>query len=236
MKQYLRFHNFSPSQNLLFTFILITLGLGYMFAMIFLWETHSGLDGKSGLSAKDIAIAYRGATVSRLELALKGPMSDKLDKESRAKILHWIENGNDTAVYNSTIKPIVDTNCKLCHGSGNPHLPNLMTYDNLVALTKSSKGITIGTLVKVSHIHLFGLTFIFALTGIIFSFSYVKIWFKRTIIVLPFIGSWWITKVSESFAYVVIISGILMAIAFIIQFTISIKHMWFYTNKVLDIV
>lgn len=39
------------------------------------------------------------------------------------------------------------------------------------------------------------------------------------------IGSWWITKVSEPFAYVVIIGGALMGISFAIQWAVSIFQM-----------
>lgn len=42
------------------------------------------------------------------------------------------------------------------------------------------------------------------------------------------IGSWWITKVSEPFAYVVIIGGALMGISFAIQWTVSIFQMWLW--------
>jgi len=41
----------------LFTATLIVLGIGYVFAMIEIYEVHSGLYGKAGLSAEDIAIA-----------------------------------------------------------------------------------------------------------------------------------------------------------------------------------
>ncbi|MEK6726561.1 MAG: hypothetical protein AABY54_08450 [Deltaproteobacteria bacterium] len=236
MKQYLRFHNFSPSQKLLCTFILLTFAIGYSFGMTLIWETHAGLDGKSGLSPKDIVIAYRGDVASRLELALRGPMSDRIDKDSSAKIYRWIESGAEEKSFNETIKPILESNCVFCHNGSNPHIPNLTTYENVKKLSVSSTGVTIGTLVRVSHIHLFGLTFIFAFTGIIFSLTYVKIWIKRVLITLPFIsiyldiGSWWITKVSEPFAYVVIIGGALMGFSFTAQFLISMRHMWFYKS------
>lgn len=236
-KPYPRFHDLSPSQRLLCTFVLLTLGLGYLLAMILIWETHVGLDGKPGLSPKDIVIAYRGDAATRLEIALKGPMADRIDEASRAKIFHWIEEGGQEGAYQATIKPILEERCVICHNGSNPHIPNLSTFEDLKKVAVRSTGVSIGTLVRVSHIHLFGLTFIFFITGFIFSLTYVKIWLKRVLITTPFlaiyldIGSWWITKVSEPFAYVVIIGGALMGFSFAAQFFISIRHMWFYRVK-----
>lgn len=236
-KEYPRFHDLSPSQRLLCTFVLLTLGLGYLFAMILIWETHVGLDGKPGLSSKDIMIAYRGDVATRLELALKGPMADRIDEASRAKIFHWIEGGAQESAYQTTVKPILEERCVYCHNESNPHIPNLSTFEDVKRVTVKSTGVSIGTLVRVSHIHLFGLTFIFAITGAIFSLTYVKIWIKRALITTPFIsiyldiGSWWVTKVSEPFAYVVIIGGALMGLSFAAQFFISLRHMWFYRVK-----
>lgn len=236
-QQYARFHNLSPSQKLICTFVLFTLGMGYIFAMILIWESHAGLDGNKGVSVKDIMIAYRGDAATRMELALKGPMADRIDDASRAKIFHWIEEGAPEGAYQSAVKPILEERCVFCHNETNPHIPNLTTFDGVKKMAVRSTGVSIGTLVRVSHIHLFGLTFIFTLTGIIFSFTYVKRWLKRVLIATPYlaiyldIGSWWITKVSGPFAYLVIIGGALMGLSFAAQWFISMRHMWFYTPK-----
>jgi len=92
------------------------------------------------------------------------------------------------------------------------------------------------TLVRVSHIHLFGITFIFFIVGWIFCHAYIKpLWVKCIIILLPFlsilfdIGSWYMTKLFPAFAWVVMISGLFMGLAFATQWIISIRQMWFYT-------
>lgn len=59
-RMYFHFSELPLSMRTLFTATLIVLGIGYVFAMIQIYETHSGLDGKPGLSAADIAIAYSG--------------------------------------------------------------------------------------------------------------------------------------------------------------------------------
>ena len=47
-------------------------------------------------------------------------------------------------------------------------------------------GANVFTLVRVSHIHLFGVTFIFFIVGLIFSHAYVRpVWLKCTVVALP---------------------------------------------------
>ena len=56
-RMFFHFSELPLSTRTLFTATLIVLGIGYVFAMIQIYEVHSGLDGKAGLSAEDIAIA-----------------------------------------------------------------------------------------------------------------------------------------------------------------------------------
>jgi len=224
------------SLKVLYTMVLLTMGMGYLFAMIQIYEVHSGRDGGAGLSVKDIQIAYSGNKEgSRMESALKGPMSSMLPAEEREKIISWIHSGTDQKKYDEDIKPIMETRCKACHDGSNPHLPNVTTYEGIKVATAVDTGVSIGTLVRVSHIHLFGLTFIFFMVGAIFSHAYIpKLWVKCLIIATPFVAifldvtSWWVTKVSEPFAYVVIISGALMGFSFAIQWVVSMYQMWLY--------
>lgn len=230
------FNELPCSLKVLYTMVLLTMGLGYLFAMIQIYEVHSGRDGGSSLSVKDIQIAYSGNKEdSRMEGALKGPMSSMLPADEKEKIISWIHGGNDQKKFEETIKPIMETRCKACHDGSNPHLPNLTTYDGVKGTTAVDTGVSISTLVRVSHIHLFGLTFIFFMVGKIFSHAYfAKRWLKCAVMATPFVaifldvGSWWVTKVSEPFAYVVIIGGALMGVSFAIQWTVSLYQMWIY--------
>ena len=94
---------------------------------------------------------------------------------------------------------------------------------------------SLATLVRVSHIHLFGMTFIFFIMGQIFSHAYIRpVWFKATVIVVPFltmitdIGSWYLTKLNPGFAWIIIVSGVLMGLSFAFQWFVSMYQIWFY--------
>ena len=231
------FNQLPTSLKTLYTMILIVFGIGYIFALIQIYEVHSGLDGKRGLSVEDIRIAYSGSKAdTRLETALKGPMAGMLPESDRARIFEWIRAEKASKkVYEAEIKPLIEARCKVCHNGSNPHIPSLMTYADISKLVVMDTGVSIGTLVRVSHIHLFGITFIFAITGLIFCHAHMSSHaLKNIVIALPFIAiildiaSWWLTKVSTPFAYVVVIGGALMALSFAVQWCLSMYQMWIY--------
>ena len=79
--------------------------------------------------------------------------------------------------------------CLSCHDGSNPHLSNLDGYENIAISVEQDTGKDLHTLVRASHIHLFGLTFIFFIIGFIFSHAYLRpLWLKHVIIVAPFAG------------------------------------------------
>jgi hypothetical protein len=156
---------------MVYTMTLLVLGTGYLFAMLQVFFSHAGLDGDKNLSAEDIRIAYHGSDAdTRLETALKGPMSEMLPAEERAVIFKWVKGGSTQDAYEKDVKPVLESRCLACHdGKTNPHLPNLSNFDGISKVVVKDSGATIPTLVRVSHIHLFGITFIFFIVSSIFT-------------------------------------------------------------------
>lgn len=233
----LHYSTFPMGRRILYTGTLIVLGVGYLFAMIHIFASHAGRDGNPMLSVDDLIIAYSGsATDTKLEAALNGPMANMLPQEERAKIIAWVRNDAIESDYTSKgIDEIIGKRCLTCHNGKNPHIPNLKGYENISHLAEADTGMDIFTLVRVSHIHLFGITFIFFIVSEIFIHAYVRpLWVKCIVIMTPFvailldIGSWYLTKVYPPFAWVVMGSGALMGVAFAIQWVISMYQMWFY--------
>ena len=233
------YHHYSElpwSLRVLYTAALVILGFGYLFALIYLFHTYSGRDGNPmTLSYEDLVIAYSGSgKQSRLETALRGPMSTMLPADEITTFISWVQEGADRVRYDQHIKPTMDKRCMSCHDGSNPHLPNLNGYDNLKKVTEQDTGADIFTLVRVSHIHLFGLTFIFFIVGTIFSHAYVRpVWFKCAVVALPFasvavdVSSWYITKIYHPFAWVVMGAGALMGMCFAFMWFVSMYQMWF---------
>jgi hypothetical protein len=91
------------------------------------------------------------------------------------------------------------------------------------------------TLVRLSHIHLFGFTMIFFIMGLVFSHAYMRpVWLKCAIIVTPWVGivadvsSWYMTKLFAWFGYVVVGGGAIMGLCFAFMWVVSMYQMWFY--------
>ncbi len=223
------------SMRVLFSMVLLVFGLGYIMAMIQVWENHAGKDGDPMLSGNDLMISYGGNPEgTKLETALRASMADMLPAEKRQVIFEWLHAGGKTEEIESKINPILQEHCIACHNpEANPHLPNFTAPEGLAKVTAKDEGMTIHTLVRVSHIHLFSITFIFFIVGFIFTHAYIRpTWLKCLVIAVPFltlitdVASWYLTKVWSGFAWVVIISGALMGTSFAIMWFTSMWQMW----------
>ena len=233
---YRHFQELPLSMRTLFTGTLLVVGMGYMFGLIYVYAQDAGRDGKPGLSVDDIIISYSGSSEgTKLEAALQGPMSSMLPAGDSAEIITWIKDGADKTVYETTVQPIVEQNCLDCHDGSNPHLSNLDGFENISILVAQDTGASLHTLVRVSHIHLFGMTFIFFILGFIFSHAFIRpIWLKSLVVLTPFVcivadvSSWYFTKIYTPFAWVVLVAGGLMGASFAFMWITSMYQMWFY--------
>ena len=233
---YRHFQELPLSMRTLFTGTLIVIGMGYLFGLIYVYASDAGRDGKPGLSVDDIIISYSGSSEgTKLESALQGPMSSMLPAGDAKTIVDWIKSGAEKGGYETTVRPIVAQNCLDCHDGSNPHLSNLDGFDNIATVVEQDTGASVHTLVRVSHIHLFGMTFIFFIMGFIFSHAFIRpIWLKSLVVILPFcciaadVSSWYFTKIYSGFAWVVMVAGGVMAASFAFMWITSMYQMWFY--------
>ena len=224
------------SMRVLFSMVLIVFGTGYLMAMIQVWENHAGKDGDPMLTAKDLMISYSGNPEgTKLETALRASMADMLPAEKREVIFNWLHAGAPQEEFEGAINPILQEHCVMCHNpDANPHLPNFSNYDGVAKVAAKDEGMNLHTLVRVSHIHLFSITFIFFIVGYIFTHAYVRpTWIKCVLVAAPFVvlltdvASWYLTKVWAGFAWMVIISGAIMGMSFAAMWVISMWQMWF---------
>jgi hypothetical protein len=238
-ERYTRFRDISISERILNTVFLLTIGLGYLAALANLYYTHQGRDGKAGLSIDDVTIYYHGSTEqTRLGNAITGIMEPNLrHKSDKEVILDWIQDGAEKAGYEEKIAPILNRDCVICHSpSINPTLPDLTDYTGVSEVARAG-GATIPALIRVSHIHLFGIAFILFFIGKIFILCDINIYVKRVAVIIPFAAmlldvlSWFITKSIPTFSYVVVASGALMGLSMGLQILLSIYQMWFFSSK-----
>ena len=237
-ERYTRFKDISVSERILNTVFLLTIGLGYIAALANLYYTHQGRDSKAGLSIDDVIVYYHGSKLqTRLGTAITGIMEPNLTiKSDKDVILKWIQTGADEPEYKEKIAPILNRDCVTCHSpSINPSLPDLNNYAG-VSQVAHAGGATTASLIRVSHIHLFGIAFILFFVGKIFLLCDINIYVKRIAVVIPFATmlmdtlSWFITQSIPEFAYVVVVSGALMGVSMGMQVLVSIYQMWFFSK------
>jgi len=113
-----------------------------------------------------------------------------------------------------------------------------LSFDDMEADQADSEPLvpvpTFEALVTEGHFHLFGYTSIFFICGLIIVFADIPRWLKGTLVLAPFLASvldiWsmLLTRfISPNFAYLLIISGMIMALSFLLVFVISIYQLWF---------
>lgn len=230
---WLNLPSLSLSVRVLFTGYLLVAGLGLLMAGVQIMQTHGMADGKFGLSVNDIVYSYYGnRTGSKLESKLNGSMSDKATPQEKLILIKWARENAPQAEWEPTIKPIVDAKCAMCHAHI-PSLPNVTQYNVIKQIAAIDHGAEIGSLTRVSHIHLFGIAFIFFFIGLIFSMAvgFPK-WVKALLIFTPFaflivdIASWWLTKLNPNFAYLVIVGGFGYSMASAVMMFTSLYQMW----------
>ena len=220
--------------KVLATCFLFTVGMGYLFALGYLYVIDLEPHTQHGLNIVEVVIIkyYGKHETSRLEAALQGSMGQHLSREDNQQIIRWIRQGTQEAQFEN-IQPLLKRGCASCHSaeSGMP-VPALTTYREVLPYTAMDLGESIKSLVRVSHIHLFGMSFIFMLTSAIFALSETSRVFRSVFIGIPFlaiwldIGSWWFTKYQTLFAYTVIGGGILMGLSLACQIMVSLYEMW----------
>ena len=223
--------------KVLFTGYLCTVGIGYLFALIQILFTHGMADGKFGLSVDDIVYSYygnRSGTV--LEKQLNGAMKANAPDQERFKIMEWVRDGADAEAYKDDgIEQIIESRCVMCHNKEASGIPSFSNFEGLKPYTTEDTGATFASLTRVSHIHLFGISFIFMFVGLIFSFAETTTTqYKCIAIGMPYgfliadIMSWWLTKIHPMFAWLVIFAGMGMGISFMFMWVTSILEMWLF--------
>ena len=240
--------DFSSLKNLdipvkvLFTGYLSTVAVGYLMALIQILFTHGMADGKFGLSIDDIVYSYygnRSGTV--LETKLNGSMKENASEQERFVIMQWVRDGAEEDEYaKSGVEKIIQERCVMCHNK-EAAVPDFTDFKVLKELARQDEGATFSSLTRVSHIHLFGISFIFMFVGLIFSFSETStLKYKSIAIGMPYlfllvdILSWWLTKLNPFFAILVILAGAGMAISFAFMWTVSVAEMWAFNKVFLD--
>ncbi|MDX8378866.1 MAG: hypothetical protein R8K48_02310 [Gallionella sp.] len=229
-----RFYNRTVSEKLLYTCYLLLLGLGYLMALSYLYVTHEMNDGKPGLSVEDVADSYYGnRSGTRLEAAIRGPMAGNISLDDREIMVAWLKDGAQESGYTKDIEPILHKTCLACHvKTSGMNLPDFSTYAGLHKYAAVDTGMSMNSLLKLSHIHLFGISLLLFMLGSIFIQAEINVWFKRWLVVSPMLAvfvdvlSWFLTKYDSNYAVIVVVAGAVLGMSMALQILISLFQIW----------
>ncbi len=164
-------------------------------------------------------------------------MIDKAPLEVRQDIIQWAQRGSPEAEWEPHYKEVFAQHCIMCH-SQIPGLPNFTKLEDVKKAAAINEGATVQGLTRVSHIHLFGISFIFFFVSLIFSFAVnVPKKLKVLAIAFPFaflivdVLSWWLTKLSPHFAWFTIIGGIGYSLASAFMWITSMYQMFILSRN-----
>jgi hypothetical protein len=218
--------------KVLYTSFLLVIGVGLLMAGAQIMLTHGMADGKPGLSINDIIYSYYGnRTGSKLETMLKGPMKAMAPNEVGFELIQWARDGAPAEQWAAKVEPLIQKYCVTCHNGGST-LPNFTKLENVQKEAEVDHGASITLLTRVSHIHLFGIAFIFMFVGWIFAMAEFSPRWQIFLIATPFaflildILSWWLTKFFPEFAWLTMIGGIGYSLASTVMIFTSLAQMW----------
>ncbi len=109
----------------------------------------------------------------------------------------------------------------------------LSSFASVREVAQVDTGVSLHALMKLSHIHLFGIGLILLGVGAIFRKVALRTRLKMTLIIAPFaavladILAWFLTKWDPHYAYTVITAGIILGLALAGQILISLYQLWF---------
>lgn len=230
-----RFYDCSLSEKMLFTSFLLLIGLGYLMALSYLYVLNVNNDNEPGLSVEDVATNYYGnRSGTQMEAAIRGPMGDYVQEEELYEIVAWLKDGAPQQSYEENIKPIMEANCTICHNATTGmNLASLTTYSDVRVFAEIDTGMSLGSLLKLSHIHLFGISLLLFALGFIFIHSQLNEWFKLFLVLSPMVAvfvdilAWFLTKWDPVYAYTVVIAGAFLGFSMGMQILISLYQIWF---------
>lgn len=228
-------HDRPLSERLLYTAFLLLIGIGYLMALAYLYLSHRGHDGKPGLSMEDIVDNYYGnRSGTRIEAAIRGPMAGYIQPQDRHHVVAWLRAGAPEADYATRIRPIFAKTCLQCHSPASGlKIPDLSTYPGVRAVADVDTGVSLLSLVRLSHIHLFGIGLVLLAVGFIFRLAELSEGLKATLLIVPFVSvladilAWFLTKWDPFYAYTVVAAGALLGLALALQILIALYQLWF---------
>jgi hypothetical protein len=234
------FSDIPPSSRVAISAFLIIAGIGYIFGFLTIYTTYSPVDQEKGLSVEDIRLTFWGKReTTTLEKSIDGTMKQYFENDNDYQATKdWIHKGAPEEGWDSQIKPIFDTSCNSCH-SKDAEVAGVVTetYADVEQYLQQDTGKSLDRLISLSHTHILALLPVIFILSFIFWFTTYSEGIKTAVVAFSFfailldVGSWWLAKLGPGLAFMVIIGGICLALAFLMLILLSLYELWIKSRK-----
>lgn len=222
--------------RLILSLFAVTLGAGYLVALLNLYLTYAMTDGNPKLTPEDLRRAFYGnRNNTRLAAKINGGSMEQFltrpgDKE---KILSWVQDGASKKGYEDIVRPITSEFCIRCHSPGRvSSFRPLTSYEEVLTVTQIDHGEPAALWARVAHTHIESFALIFLCLGLLFAFTSFSVRLKIFVILLPFgailldFGGRLLAHTIPAFVFAVMAGGALLGLSFVVMLLIPLWEMW----------
>ncbi len=234
-KESLRLGTLPFATKVIVTLFLVLTGFGYLLGFTNIFLTYSPVDGKPGLSLKDVSLSFYGSRdKTALEKSIDGSMKQYFKTDGEYQIVKdWVQDGASEEAWDSEIKPIMDVSCSTCH-SAEMAVAGRVTveYSDVEELLAQDTGKPWGRVVSTAHTHLLAITpFVFLLI-FVFSFTSYPAILKNAVSIFALgaifldIGSWFLAKFAPLLGILVLVGGMALGLSFGLLVLLPLYDLW----------
>jgi len=251
-------HALDLSRKLFLTLVLAGLAAGYFVAIGCVFHITGMADGRPGLNLDDITYTFygnRGTTRLKEEVlgsmkryfsAFEDPTSLAAEEQADVdRVVAWSDAGAPEAEFlrsdggTTAIRVIFERRgCLSCHAAGATMIGGkkdapLTAYAGVARFTAPDRGMAPARLMGLSHVHLFGMTFLFLVTGLAVAATLWPRWLRAVLMVggplsvLTTVGAWWAVKYGgPAWSSLALLGGVLMTLAFGLSILAALYDLW----------
>jgi hypothetical protein len=227
--------------------VLLTLFLAGVVAALAAGEgnvlaSHSGADGRPGLSMEDLRVVFHGRPGSTL-IASKvdgGSMEKHVPVPSERKaILDWARGGATREGFDAA-RAILDRRCVRCHSPGGEKEGSPFAevreagarWELVVRYAAPDRGMSDAARATTTHAHLFSLSILLGLLGAVFLFTNTRPRVKVAAVAVPFagmfvdVGCWWLAIATPAAVAGIVAGGAVLAGGILVLVARPLWEMW----------
>jgi hypothetical protein len=204
--------------------------------------SHAGADGRPGLSLEDLRRVYCGRPGWTL-IASKvdgGSMEKHVPVPSeRRAILDWARGGASREGFDGARK-VLDLRCVRCHAPGGEKEESPFAeareagarHDLVARYAEPDRGMSLAARATTTHAHLFSLSVLLGLLGLVFLFTNTRPGVKAAVVGAAFggmfldVGCWWLTLHSPIFLAGIVAGGAILGCGILVLVIRPLWEMW----------